>query len=117
MEEELSEIAKYFFERPSALSSFLSRCSVGEPTEQDYEEPEIEVISDPALGEEAMLEVWREADTLVWDSPGRVFSSEESIEFQATWAICKLVPGPWDTVGKWSSSARWLDNPRVIWRK
>ena len=37
-----------------------------------------------------------QAETLVYENQEGWFTCEESLEFQATWAIRKLVPGPWD---------------------
>ena len=73
---------------------FLNGVSVGEPTEEDYEESEIEVIGAPEMSEACKLQAWEQADTLVWDSCSGVYSSDESMEFQTTWAIRKLVPRP-----------------------
>lgn len=94
MVEKHKGLARIFREFPDSLMSFLMRFASGEPRDEDYDEPLFEVLDTDDGSTE--LERWIEAETLVFENNEGFFTCEESLEFQATWSIRKLVPGKWN---------------------
>ena len=104
---------KLFQDNPDGLMSFLMKFAFGEPCDEDCEEPVFKVIEEEE-GRRS-LQCWEQAKTFVYENQEGLFTCEESLEFQSTWAIRKFVPG-WATTLKSRGHfpVVWCDRPKKV---